>query len=186
LSGGASVSPAPILRRIAAYATDCSLLFAGLIVVQLGLLPVNPAAAAIRAGGIPHPGILHGWVAATVTLPFWLYFTLSFASRRGATPGMRLFGARIVAWDGGAVSRGSAAARAAILLLPFELNHAVLFHLGPRGGEPGPAFFQGLAMVGALLAVYLGSALLDPLRRSVHDRAAGTIVLAADPAGIFG
>lgn len=186
MSEATPASPAPILRRIAAYAADCSLLFAGLIVVQLALLPVNPAAAAIRAGGIPHPWILHGWVAATVTLPFWLYFTLCFASRRGATPGMRLFGARLVAWDGGAVSRGSAAARAAILLVPFELNHFVLFHLGPRGGEPDPVFYQGLAMVWALLAVYLGSALLDPLRRSVHDRAAGTIVLETEPAGIFG
>ncbi len=186
MNEGTPASPAPIPRRIAAYAADCSLLFAGLIVLQLALLPVNPAAASIREGGIPGAWILHGWVAATVTLPFWLYFTLCFASRRGATPGMRLFGARLVAWDGGTVSRGRAAARAAILLVPFEWNHAVLFHLGPRGGEPEPIFFQGLATVGALLAVYLGSALLDPLRRSIHDRVAGTLVLAAEPAGIFG
>lgn len=180
------MEPAPLLRRLAAYAADCSLLFAGLIVGQLALLPVNPAAAAIRAGGVPDPWTLHGWVFATVTLPFWIYFAAFFAAKRAATPGMRLFGARLVAYDGDRVSGGSAALRAAILLLPFELNHAVLFHLGPRGGAPEPAFYQGLAMVWALVAVYLGSCVLDPLRRSVHDRVAGTVVLAADPAPIGG
>jgi uncharacterized RDD family membrane protein YckC len=180
------MGPAPVLRRLAAYAADCSLLFAGLIVAQLALLPVNPAAAAIREGGAPDPWTLHGWVFATVTLPFWIYFTAFFAAERAATPGMRLFGARVVAFDGSHVSRGRGALRAAVLLIPFEVSHAVLFHLGPRGGRADPAFYQGLAAAWALLAVYLGSCLLDPLRRSVHDRVAGTVVLAAEPAPIGG
>jgi len=178
--------PAGLLRRIAAYAADCSLVFAGLILVQLALLPLNPAAAAIRAGEIPASWVLHLWVSLSVTLPFWFYFAAFFASERAATPGMRLFGARVVSAGGGRLTRGRAALRAAILLLPFELNHAVIFHLGPRGGELDPSFYQGLASVGSLLAVYLGACLLDPLRRSVHDRMAGTVVLAAEPASVAG
>ena len=62
------------------------------------------------------------------------------------------------------------------MLIPFELNHAVMFYLAPRNAPPALSFFIGIAAVWAVIAVYIVSILLTRHRQSVHDLVAGTVV----------
>lgn len=166
-----------VSRRLVAFAADVALSMAALLVAQLALLPWNPLLAEVRRGGTPSPVAIHLWVFATVSVPVWIYFTSSFSSKRSATLGMRLLDLRVAGLDGGGIGRGAAALRAALLLLPWEASHAVLFHLGPRGGEPEPPFYAGLAVVWGLVGLYLATCRITPRSQGPHDLAASTVVL---------
>ena len=174
------MKPASVVRRLAAYALDCLVLFGGLLLLQAALFSVNPILQMQRDGRVFTGAELHLWVFATATVPFLLYFAASIASRRQATPAMRWLRIRVERTDGSRVSFGRAIARSAVLLLPFELNHTVMFHFAPSAGsEPGAELWIGVASVWILLAIYLGAAFATHRRQSVHDLAAGTVVTEA-------
>lgn len=170
----ASMQFAGLFRRLAAYALDCVVLFVGLLAVQASLYVVNPIVAAQRAGEPVSSIALHAWVFATASLPFWLYFTSMLRARRQATLGMRWMRIEVVRTDGSRLSFARAAQRSAVLLIPFEVNHALLFHV-PFESAP-TTFWIGSALVWALIVLYVVSILLSRERRSVHDFAAGTLV----------
>lgn len=164
--------------RVGAYIVDCALLLLGLFGLQLLLSPVNPIAAIISRGEYFAGWQLHLWVFATTTVPFVLYFASMYASTWQATPAMRWFGLRVTDLDGRRISFGRALLRAAVLLVPFELNHTVMFDLsaGP-GKDATPVVFIGIAGVWILIGLYLMTAAAPPLGQSVHDRVAGTVVV---------
>jgi uncharacterized RDD family membrane protein YckC len=164
------------VRRLAAYFVDCALLLAGLLIVQALLYAVNPVVAAMRTGRQPTPALLHAWVFATATVPFLVYFAWRVRSPLRATLGMRLLGLEVASVDGRPIGWGKALLRSAVLLVPFELNHLLMFHLSPRGGPPSLAFRVVLAAVWVTILAYLVTALATPRGQSVHDLVAGTVV----------
>lgn len=168
------IALARIPRRLGAYAIDVVLTFAGVVALQAVLLPINPL-----LGGVASPSgvLLHGWVTLTVTLLLVLFFGWRWSSASGATPGMRLLRLRVrSASGGGPVTPGRALLRALVLLIPFELNHAVLFHPQPIWDDASPGFRMGFVVVYALLVLYLAVTLRTARRQGPHDLAAGTIV----------
>lgn len=169
-----------VFRRLSAYALDCGLLFIALLVLQAILYVVNPIVAIIRAGQQPTPTQLHTWVFATASIPFLLYFALILRSSRQASVGMRLLKLKVAAIGGGRIGFGQSLLRSAVMLIPFELNHIVWFHLAPRDAPPSPAFYICLAGFWALIVAYIATILLTRRRQSLHDLVAGTVVQRVD------
>jgi uncharacterized RDD family membrane protein YckC len=165
-----------VLPRLIAYVLDCSLLFMGLVVLQAILFVINPLLPILRSGGQPTPTQIHLWVFATATLPFLLYFALTIGSSRQATVGMRLLKLKVADVSGERIGFGKSLLRSAVMLIPFELNHAVMFHLAPRNAPPQAAFFIGIAAIWVVIAIYIAAILLTRRRQSVHDLVASTVV----------
>jgi len=165
-----------VVRRIAAYGIDCALLLVGVIVLQIILFKMNPIIAILRRGEQPTPTQLHLWVLLTASTPFLIYFALSVWSSRQATIGMRLLHLKVAHANGGSVGLGRAFLRSVVMTIPFELNHTVMFHLGPRAGPPSPFFSSGIILFWVVIAIYIGSILATRQRQSLHDLAAGTVV----------
>jgi uncharacterized RDD family membrane protein YckC len=164
------------LRRLGAYILDCGLLLIGLAVLQAILFVVNPLIPILRSGRQPTPTQLHLWVFVTATIPFLFYFALTLRSSRQATVGMGMLRLKVTDVSGRGIGFGQALLRSAVMLIPLEVNHAVMFHLAPRNAPPPPAFFVGIAAVWALIAVYIATMLLTRRHQSVHDLVAGTVV----------
>lgn len=170
---------AHIHRRMFAYIVDVGIAFVALLALQAALYPVNPL---VRGAASTSGIMLHGWVTLTVTLPIVIFFGVSWASRSGATPGMRLLHIWVRSASGERVPTSRALLRGLILLVPFEVNHAVLFYPEPIWDTPSPGFRAGFLVVYALLLIYLAVALWTPKRQGPHDLAAGTIVSKAPAA----
>lgn len=136
--------------------------------LQSILYVVNPIVAGMRAGHQPAPTQVHMWVFGTASIPFLLYFALILRSSRQATVGIRLLKLKVFSIGGGRIGLGQALLRSAVMLIPFELNHAVMFHLAPRD-PPLPAFYVGLAAVWTLILVYIATIVLTRRCQSVHD-----------------
>jgi uncharacterized RDD family membrane protein YckC len=156
-----------LARRIAAYAIDVGILAVVLIPVTFGLQALT--------GYRPDTGI-GVWLASitTISLPSWIYFTLSDASPRGATLGKRMLGLGVATTAGSRVGLGRALLRTAVKLIPWELTHATMFALSPRLGTFSALQAGLLTIVYVLLAAYLVVALRNGGTRSVHDLVAGT------------
>jgi uncharacterized RDD family membrane protein YckC len=169
-------SYAGVLSRVIAYFIDCLLLAVVLAVCQGAMYDLNPLISIMRSGQQPTAIQLHLWVFATVTFPSFLYFSLMMLTSRRATVGMRLLKLRVTDVNGGRIGFGQALLRSAVMLIPFELNHTVMFHLLPRGGPPSTPFWLGLVGVWAVIAIYVAVIVLTPRRQSVHDLVAGTVV----------
>ena len=158
-----------LLRRLAAYAIDVVILAAVLVPLAFGLQ--------LLIGYRPDTGVGVWLVSlATISVPSWVYFTLSDASTRGATLGKRLLGLRASSLDGGRIGLGRALARTAIKLIPWELTHLTLFALSPELGSFTGLQIGFLWVVYGLFAIYLVVAVRNRGERSVHDLAAGTAV----------
>ncbi|HVL67783.1 MAG TPA: RDD family protein [Vicinamibacterales bacterium] len=147
-ANGGSSEIAGFWRRLSAYVLDCAVLLALLAAVHAALYGVNPVAGMIADGQQPHRWQLHLWVFATATVPFLLYFTGTTAGARQGTLGMRLLNLRVAKVDGSRLTVLGALGRSGLLLLPFELNHAMMFHLLPNDGIPGAAYVAAWRLSG--------------------------------------
>ena len=164
---------ASVPRRIATYGIDIGIVFVALLAFQALLYPVNPLLRGTAVSGIT----LHAWVTLTVSLPVAIFFGLSWGSRSGATPGMRLTRLRVRGAEGERVPYARALLRGVVLLAPFELNHFVLFYPQPIWDAPSPGFRSGFLAVYAFVLLYLAATLWTPRRQGPHDLAARTIVI---------
>lgn len=163
---------ASIGRRLAAYVADAGYAFVAIALLQLSLRSVNPLLASPNLDGFT----IHRWVFLTVTVPLVAYFALAFGGPNGATMGMRWMHIRVRGLDSVAVPWSRAFARALVLLIPFELNHIVLFYPRPITSDPHPGFRIGFVVVWAAVGLYLFVAWRSPLRQGPHDLVAHTIV----------
>lgn len=168
---------ANVPRRITAYLVDVGIAFVALLALQAVLYPINPL---LRGDATTSSIMLHGWVTLTVTLPIVIFFGVSWASHSGATPGMRLLHIRVRSASGERVPTSRALLRGVILLVPFEVNHAVLFYPEPIWDIPSPGFRSGFLTVYALVLIYLAVTAWTPKRQGPHDLATGTIVSKAE------
>lgn len=168
------VAYASILSRIAAYSLDIALLFAGIMISQALLRPVNPLLGRTQPTTGWHT---HLWVYASVSLPILLYFALCTGSTWQATVGMRLLGIKVTSLSGAPIGIGPAVWRSLVMLIPFEVNHIVMFYPAPIWSDPKPGFRYGFIATSVLMIVYLASVLLTEHHQSIHDLAAGTVVV---------
>lgn len=175
-----SLRYATILQRLKAYILDCLILFIALIVWQTALVFVNPITKIVNSGQQPAGWRMHLWVFATVTIPFLLYFAWTQSSAKKATLGMRFVGLEVVDFEERRVGFGRALVRSIFLLVPFELNHSVMFHLMPPGAMPPPTAFMGIAFVWVVIFTYLFSIKFTAGKQSIHDLIAKTFVISKE------
>ena len=171
---GDGVAYASILSRIAAYSLDIVLLFAGILLSQGLLRPVNPLLGRTKPAKAWQ---MHLWVYASVSLPILLYFALCISSKWQSTVGMHFFGIKVSGLSGEPIGIGSAVWRSLVMLIPFEVNHVVMFYPAPIWSDPKPGFRYGFIATSVLMIVYLASVLLTEHHQSIHDLAARTVVV---------
>lgn len=167
---------ASVIRRILAYAVDAILLFIAFPLILgtvLGLIIYSTVGFDWAQDGF----LFWLYVFSTVSIPFWLYYSLLESSAGQATFGMRFFGLRVTDADGNRIGFGRAFLRTAVKLLPFEINHLVMFLPTPIWSDPNPGFRAGFVAVNALMILYLATMLLTKRRQSVHDLVAQTLVV---------
>jgi uncharacterized RDD family membrane protein YckC len=167
---------ATIFQRVAAYALDVVILFTAVPLV-LGSVFAAILYLTIGFGWMGSGYLFWLFVFCTVSLPVWLYYSAMESSKRQATLGMRLFGIRVTDTDGDRIAFGRALLRTVVKLLPFELNHMVMFIPEPIWSDPDPGFRLGFVAVNALMIVYVVTMLLNSRSQSVHDLIARTIVV---------
>lgn len=149
-------------RRLAAFVVDALLL--GGVGLLLGWLAFDALAA------------LGGWGRLVGFALAWPYFGLMNSRIAGGrTVGKRLLGLRTVGLDGTLLSPARGLLRGALVAVPWFLNNAV--------ADPDLLLLLPLVMVLCLLVFGLGLGLLyllvfnRPSRRSLHDWAAGSVVV---------
>lgn len=178
-AGAGAASRASLPRRLVAFGVDY--LVIAVYIVALWLISTGVAALGlVPAGAFADPvrGQLIGF--GLLTLPVVLYFALWEGSSRGATPGKRAAGLRVVAAGGAQLPWGRSLLRSALKFVPWELAHACLWRIP---GWPGPAeaiptgVALGLGVVWLLVASYLLMPIVSRSRQTPYDRVAGTSVV---------
>ncbi|MEX2498820.1 MAG: RDD family protein [Wenzhouxiangellaceae bacterium] len=160
------------VRRVVAYLVDIAILFA--VLGPAGFLILQ------AIGYSPSTGPeIWGVLLLNFSIPVWLYFWLSDASDRGATPGKRIFRIRVMSGDGGTLGPWRALARTALKLLPWELVHVSAFALSNDLDELSMLQGVGLATANLLMIVYLWLAYASSGRRSFHDMLSDTRIFSA-------
>lgn len=176
---------APVWRRVVARLIDLllcvPLTFVAAIPVLIVCIPVYLVLGTDTGVRV---GCALSFAVAYVALEYFLLLR-----RDGQTPGKGLLGLRVVdAGSGKLLSPASAGLRIATLMGLFMV-YVVVWYAGydSDSGTTSTESFSSV-LIGlwvALLAVSLVAALVDRTRhRSVHDRAAGTVVVAASRRGI--
>ena len=137
---------APHLGRFLAYVVDGFILGVVVVLVALVLSPViGVAAASDNSGAVAGGAFIYVFVILLVYLAYFPFFW----ARSGQTPGMRIFGLRVVRdADGGKIGGGQAIIR----LIGLWISFAV--------------FYLGIIWI-----------LVDKRRRGWHDLLAGTCVI---------
>ncbi len=163
-----------VWRRIAAYLVDYVILFTTLILLQLGIVAVGQ--------GFPYQLLKQGWqielwVLTSISLPTWLYFTLTEQSARQATLGKRLLDLQVKTVNEKRLTFWQALLRTLIKLLPWELTHLTLLTPTPLWWDSDPSLRPGLVIVYVLLGLYLATMLLNPRRQSIHDLIVNSMVV---------
>jgi uncharacterized RDD family membrane protein YckC len=151
--------PCPLWRRLSALVYD--LLAVVAIVMVVGLLCQLATGGQVVATGAH--AVIAWWYQPLQGLVVGAYFVVSWL-RGGQTLGMRPWRIRVVAADGGKVRPGQALRRVIVAALPLLLLGTAPW-LGLRGA---------LWAVLAGWALWFAPALIDPRRRALHDKAAGT------------
>ncbi len=171
---------ASIRRRVSSYCAEVFLLGVGALLLQgiLFALGLNPLVRGVQSGVGFSKVAYHLWLLGTVDLPLIVYYTGALASSAQATFVMRWLGLRLESVDGGRSRFGQAFLRTVVMLIPFEINHAFLVWASDPQGIPTQHPFP-YAAVGIVVLLYIVTALRSPLRQSIHDLAAGTVVVSA-------
>lgn len=170
---------APIPHRILAYLIDSLLVFLVFAIAAqlLVFVPLRP----LLIGS--EDWFRSGWntqvyTLLTMSLPTWLYFSLSEISPWGATLGKRLLKLKTVTKATQAkMALFQSLARALVKLLPWEMAHLANNLPVPMWYDPDPGFRIAFLIAPILVSVYIALAFLTKERQSLHDLAARTIVL---------
>jgi len=161
-------------RRSTAYAVDVLIAAVAVQLIQGALYLALGDARQYLDGGAQ-------WFAymwCTVSAPVYVYFTWMESSQRQATLGKHAFGVKVCNVYGARIGVGRALLRTAVKLAPWDLAHAVLcFPAPPWDGGPDVELRRGVFAVYALVGIYLATTLMTRQKQSVHDLAAGTLVV---------
>ena len=170
------------LRRCAAYAIDCLLVFLVTIVLFQGLTWILTQGA--WWNNLRTWSAAQGWILLSVVLPTWLYFSLAEASPWQATLGKHLLGLRVTDMNGKRLSLPHALLRNILKLIPWNFFHIGLFAPSPSGlsvlGQlpPSMQWWWSFLITGDILTlIYLLAPFFTGGQRSIHDLLAGTRVI---------
>jgi uncharacterized RDD family membrane protein YckC len=155
-------APPSVRRRLAALLYECVLLFGVVFFAGLAF-----SLALQQRNGLVHHNLLAAWIALVVGAYFVWFWT-----HGGQTLPMKTWRLRLVAADGAPLSLARAAIRYALGWLWFLPPLA----LHPLAGFSVPAT---LGFTAAWIALWALAARLHPTRQFLHDRLAGTRVIAA-------
>lgn len=170
-------SPQPYagsICRMGAYLIDIGFLYGAVLGSQFGLQALNKKFSFTRLTTGPQ---IERWVLLTVSLPTWLYFTLSERSKRQGTIGKQLLGLQVADIAGQRISFGRALLRTMVKLAPWEITHLSLLLPTPLFQEDAPKFRPGLIVANLLLIAYIALVVVTPRKQSMHDLVARTVVL---------
>jgi uncharacterized RDD family membrane protein YckC len=170
---------ASVPRRLLAYLIDCSIVFLlFVIVLQFSIfIPLRSL--------IPNSDAWwrNGWITETYTLltisiPTWLYFTLTEISPRRASLGKHLLRLQTLSIS---TNRGltffQSLVRTLIKLLPWELAHFTNNFPTPMWYTTNPGFRLGFAIIPVFVLVYLAMAQFTLHKQAPHDLATGSMVI---------
>jgi len=154
----------------------------GDLLVIAGWIGMLTAAGVVVRGPLPpggDPPLLATDLAvfACTVLPVGSYLAVGEAGARQAGWGKRRAGLRVVRADGGRPSAARVVARTAVKLLPWQLAHIAVARLILGVDDPAVTWTTyALSLAIPLLSVTM--AVRDLQRRALHDRVAGTRVVA--------
>jgi uncharacterized RDD family membrane protein YckC len=169
---------ASITRRSIAYLIDSLLVFVVFVVVAQRFLFVPVRQLVLGSDD----WFRSGWntelyTLLTISLPTWLYFTLSETSSWQGTIGKRLLRLRTLdAMGGERVPLGRAFLRTLLKLAPWEIAHLTNNLPVPMWYDPDPGFRIGFVVVPVLAVIYLIVASVTQHKQGPHDLAARTVV----------
>jgi uncharacterized RDD family membrane protein YckC len=113
---------------------------------------------------------------ACSVLPVWAYLTWTEASPAQASWGKRRARLRVLGSGGGRAGWGRVAVRNAVKLLPWQLAHVAVARIWLDPDDVVALWTaDGLSLLIPVASVAM--AWVDPLRRALHDRVAGTRVV---------
>jgi len=159
-------SPAPIIRRLSAFALDYLLVLSYLSLLTLAGLLFPQMNLWFRRLSTAHRASFF-----LVTLPISLYFVLAEASSAQATLGKRWMGIRVQLWNGGRLSLPASFIRTAIKFTPWEFGHAAVWRFTLARGNAAQlqSANEFLATTWVLIALYLICIAVDSRRRAPYD-----------------
>ena len=170
------------LRRCAAYALDCLIVFLVTIVLFQGLTWILTQGA--WWDNLRTWIAAQGWIMLSVVVPTWLYFSFAEASPWRATIGKRLLGLKVADTNGKRLSLPRALLRNFFKLIPWVFFHVALFAPSPRGlsvlGQlpASMEWWWSFLIIGDILSfVYLLTPLFNGGQHSIHDLLAGTRIM---------
>ena len=167
-----------LLKRSLAYFIDVSIvyLFVMLVIQMLILVPIR------NYFGITEAWFRIGWnvqmyVLLTISIPVWLYFIISEASKHRATFGKRLMKLEVLNVNGNSrISISTSVKRTFFKLLPWELIHIGLNLPKPVWFQENPEF-RYLTLFGSLLFVgYFTFLIYFNKNKTPYDSILGTEV----------
>ena len=165
-----------IVRRVAAYFIDVTLLMLVVQGFQWGLLAVTGGFPFESMAALNNGWIIYGWVLLTVSLPIWAYFVLSEHSHWQATLGKRFLGLQVRSAAGEKASWRQLLGRTVLKLLPWEIFHLTFMLPVPLLSDPAPAFRPGFVVGFVVLLLYLLVLRQTPRQQSIHDLIMRTVV----------
>jgi uncharacterized RDD family membrane protein YckC len=175
--------PSPGWRRMAAFGIDY-----GVILVYLGLLILVgvlgrtvgavPADIATPTGRV----LAQLTIFALLTVPVTAWFAGWEATPRGATPGKRLLGLRVLTTGGDRVAWPQSLLRTAVkFTVPWELAHTAVWNMLVWPGDRSASVDMVLLSLANAAIVIDVASLFVGSRRAPHDRIARTFVAKETP-----
>ena len=182
------LEPAGFVRRASAFLLD--ILVAGVLLVLLLQLVLDPLRVALGPGWARVGWFYLPYALLTISLPMWLYFAGYESGARGATPGKRWLRIAVTSTAAAPLTFGRALLRTVLKLLPFETAHLFVAlpanpFIDPLSGQlvipaldtMGASVLTGLLLALLLLGAWVFTVMLHPDGRGPHDLLAHSFVV---------
>lgn len=111
-----------------------------------------------------------------ITLPVYLYFSISEGGELHATWGKRKMGIWVMGVDGRSIGLRRSLFRSALKFAPWELSHFTIWHIVIPSNYPDYLINLLLIAVYGRVFIYLVSPLMNKNKQTVYDTFAGTVV----------
>jgi uncharacterized RDD family membrane protein YckC len=170
-SDNRSLRFAPLYKRAAAYALD--VLF---LLPYLGVLAILGAVFPSFRNAFIEPTHGESLQFLVLTFPVACWFAIWETLPGAATPGKMLLGL-CVSFNRPSRSSAAAALRNALKLVPWEINHAAIWHVRFEGGAIDATATVLISATWALFFIYLIGPLFSRERWTLYDWLAGTRVV---------
>lgn len=174
-----------LFRRLGAYMIDVTIIFIWFFITQRYVL--TPIRNSLGTDWMKSGALLEIYVILTISMPAWIYFTLTESSPWKASVGKRLTGLIVTDLEGKRIGFWKALLRTVIKLLPWEAAHMIAtlptsMWIDPQTGalsfdvQVSNFRYWLFSIVYVLLGVYVVTAFFNRRGRSIHDLISKTVV----------